>query len=647
MTDPRTPLALDPATARGLLDAVPLPLLIYDLETLFFLAVNRTAIAHSGWSEAELLGRQVTLLRTPEERERLLALEWRPELQQRSTGRWQSRTKDGAQLQLDVFAQDLLWSGRRARLLALHDVTERERTETALRESEERFRIAFHTSPDALNLVRIEDGVWVTANLGFTKITGWTEEEIIGKTGAQIGLWHDEDVRLRMYAALKQTGEFRDAETRFRTKSGTLVDCTLSAQVIQLGGKPFLLAVTRDNTERKRAERERDSLQEELRHAQKMEAVGRLAGGVAHDFNNMLTVIGNVTEFVLADLPEGSPLREDLEQIKEATARATSLTAQLLAFSRRQFLQPKLVDLNQLVAQLERLLRRVIGEHIELSCALCAQPLSLQVDPSRLEQALVNLVVNARDAMPRGGRLLLETAAVTLGAEEGRLRSGLPAGPYVQLSVSDTGVGMDAETRRRAFEPFFTTKGSGGTGLGLATVYGIVKQSGGEIRLYSEPGQGTTFRLWFPAAAENPGTTPVEAPAPSEGASRPASGTVLVVEDEALVGDIVRASLQRLGYRVLLAASGEAAERIAREEQGAIDLLLTDVVMPGMDGPEVVTRLTALRPGLRVLYMSGYTENAVVQRGVLEHGIEFLEKPFTQDALAKAVARLLPARPES
>jgi signal transduction histidine kinase len=401
------------------------------------------------------------------------------------------------------------------------------------------------------------------------------------------------------------------------------------------GGMRQVLGVATEITQRR-------TLEEQLRQAQKMEAVGRLAGGIAHDFNNLLTAIQGFSALLLRDQTLAAPHRADVQEIADAAARAAALTQQLLAFSRKQVLQPAVLDPNEVVAGMSEMLRRLIGEHIELVTDLGPATGHVLADRSQLEQVIVNLVVNARDAMARGGRLTVETRAVALDVEYARRHMGVVPGPHVLLAVSDTGEGMDAETRTHLFEPFFTTKGVGrGSGLGLATVYGIVQQSGGRIEVYSEPGTGTTFKIYLPRVA-----APAHAAQPSgTGAPRGGTETLLVVEDEAAVRRLARQALERLGYRVLEAGDGRQALDVAAAHAGAIDLLVTDVVMPGMGGRELAEHLTGLRPGLRVLYTSGYTESAIVQNGTLDPTVAYVPKPYTPDQLARKVREVLDAPP--
>jgi len=380
-------------------------------------------------------------------------------------------------------------------------------------------------------------------------------------------------------------------------------------------------------------------LEEQLRQSQKMEAVGQLAGGIAHDFNNLLTAILGSTQLLLHNTPSGDPRREDAEEIRHAGLRAAELTRQLLAFSRRQVLAPKVLDVNSVVAHMDRMLRRLLGEDVELATSLDPAAGAVNADPGQLEQVLLNLAVNARDAMPGGGRLSIETTRVTLHDEHVERRHRMPAGDYVCLAVADTGVGMDETTQAHLFEPFFTTKEVGkGTGLGLATVYGIVKQSGGYIWVYSEAGHGTTVKVYLPRV---PGVAEAPAPASEPQQVRGGDETVLLVEDAAPVRTLARRSLEARGYRVLDAADGPSALELSTRHAGGIAILVTDVVMPGMSGRELAERLAPARPSMKVLYTSGYTDDAMVRQGVLNAGVAFLQKPFVPDTLARKVREVL------
>lgn len=384
---------------------------------------------------------------------------------------------------------------------------------------------------------------------------------------------------------------------------------------------------------------ERKSLEAQLLQAQKMEAVGRLAGGVAHDFNNLLTVIAGFGELLSESLDRDSPLREYSEEIKKAAERASHLTRQLLAFGRRQILQPQVLDLNTVVADVDKMLRRLIGEDIQLRTVQSPGLGRVMADPMQIQQILLNLAVNSRDAMPKGGKLTIETANVKLDDAYARGHINVTPGPYVMLAVSDTGTGMDAETQAHIFEPFFTTKEKGkGTGLGLATVYGIVKQSGGNIYVYSEPGLGTTFKIYLPRVEEI--VPPPTAIKPKE-ALPETQKTILLVEDEAGVRTLARKVMESKGFKVLEATHGEQALNILEDHEGPIHLLLTDVVMPRMSGRELAERLGDKHPEVKVLFMSGYTDEAIVNHGVLQSGIAFIPKPFTPDALVRKVHEIL------
>jgi two-component system cell cycle sensor histidine kinase/response regulator CckA len=377
---------------------------------------------------------------------------------------------------------------------------------------------------------------------------------------------------------------------------------------------------------------DRKKLEAQLRQAQKMEAVGRLAGGIAHDFNNLLMVIQGYAELLIDRSKPGDAFRRNAEQIQEASQRAASLTRQLLAFSRKQMLAPTVLSIQGVVADMEKILRRLIGEDIELVSVNAPDLWRIKADRSQIEQVILNLAVNARDAMPRGGKLTIETENVEFDNSQARLPVILTPGRYVMLAVTDNGCGMDTETQAHIFEPFFTTKEKGkGTGLGLATVYGIVKQSGGYIWVYSEPGQGTTFKVYLPRVEES--LTPQEVRAESRNIPR-GTETILLVEDEQGVRDLAREYLEISGYKVLVAENGAAAVKVVSEHKGAIDLVMTDVVMPGLSGSELTKRIEAIRPGTRIMYMSGYTDQAIIHHGILGPDIVLLQKPFTLSALA-------------
>ncbi len=441
-----------------------------------------------------------------------------------------------------------------------------------------------------------------------------------------------------MFAALRRCLETRAADVmdnEFTFPDGSKAWFELRFVPVPQGA----CVLSMDVTGRKRAEASLRSAEEQFRHAQKMEAVGRLAGGVAHDFNNLLSVILTYAQMLLGGLSPKDPLHGDLTEIKKAGERAAALTRQLLTFSRQQVLERRVLDLNDVVAQVDKMLRRVLGEDVELAILPASGLGSIRADPGQLEQVLMNLVVNSRDAMPDGGKLTIETANVDLDDHYAREHVGVAPGPYVMIAVSDTGQGMDRATLARIFEPFFTTKEQG-TGLGLATVFGIVKQSGGHLWVYSEPGKGTTFKIYFPRTAEAVGA----AGSGRDVADLGGSETILLVEDDAQVRTAVLAILRHLGYRVIEAAGPGEALLACERHEGTIDLLLSDVVMPQMSGADLAKRLCPGRPTMKVLFMSGYTDEAVLRHGILEAGLSFLQKPVTPDALGRKLRELLGAR---
>jgi PAS domain S-box-containing protein len=510
---------------------------------------------------------------------------------------------------------------------------ERAAAEAALRTSEQRFRALVEHSWDAVALFG-PDGAILYGSPATTRILGYDLAEFVGRNA--LDFIHPEDrdfVVGRLTEAMANPGGRVDVAARVRHKDGSWR--YLEGILTNLLDDPSVGGIVnnyRDATERR-------SLEQQVIQAQKMEAVGRLAGGVAHDFNNILTAIGGYTDLLLEDLPLDDPRRQDVDEIHRAADRAAALTQQLLAFSRRQVLQPKVIDLNALVSNVERLLGRLIGEDVQLATALADDVGRVRVDPGQLEQVIVNLAVNARDAMPGGGRLTIETRNVDLDAAYAAEHRTVVPGPYVVIAVSDTGTGMNADTQSHMFEPFFTTKEVGkGTGLGLATVYGIVKQSGGSIWVYSELGHGTTIKVYLPRVDEPP--EPLAAPGPSNPESLRGTETILLVEDEPAVRAVARQILARQGYTVLEASDGPAALAMVGGA-GRVDLILTDVVMPGMSGRTLADQLATRWPGVRVLYMSGYTDDAIVRHGMLESGLAYLQKPFRPDALVRKVRELL------
>ena len=537
-------------------------------------------------------------------------------------------------------ATDYVLKGRMDRLgPAVQGALERhraaERMKQQLREREEYFKSLIEQAMDIIAVLDREGAIRY-ASPSVSPILGYAPEELVGREMLDLVHGDDAGATLAVFAEGVATGKGgRFLDLRFRHKDGTY-------RILEAIGR-YLLddPVVRGVVINARDVTERRSLERQLLQAQKMEAVGRLAGGIAHDFNNVLTAIFGYVGLLLDGLPTLSPLRPDLEEIRKAADRAAGLTRQLLAFSRKQVLNMRVLDLNELMTDLEGLLRRLLGEDIEVVTKLEPALGAVQADAGQLEQVVVNLAVNSRDAMPEGGRLTIATQNVELDELYAQEHIPVRPGSYVMLALTDTGTGMSVETMSHMFEPFFTTKEAGkGTGLGLATVYGIVKQSGGYIWCYSELGQGTTFKVYLPRVDAPVERVPVRAAARP---ARPARGseTILVLEDESGLRALIRRVLEKQGYTVLEASNAETAAMLAREHAGRIDLLLADVVLPGASGRAVADELVVQRADLKLLFMSGYTEDAIARRGVLAPNTPFINKPFSADALAAKVREVL------
>ena len=532
---------------------------------------------------------------------------------------------------------------------ALHNLkTEKQhkKTEDELRGSEERYRTLFQFAPDAYYLNDLK-GTFVAGNRAAERITGYSTTELVGSSFLKLGILSVRQIPKAAALLLKSGLGLPTGPDEFvlNRKDGTKITVEISTVPVEMQGRKIVLGLARDVTDRMLAEKEKTALEEQLLQAQKMESVGRLAGGVAHDFNNLLTIILSSCSLMTSELREGDPLLDDVRHIDDAGKRAVSLTRQLLAFSRRQMLQTKVIDLNLILDDLDKMLRRLIGEDIDIETDLDPDIWKVEADPGQIEQIVLNLAVNARDAMPGVGKLTIETANVELDEEYGRNHVDVMPGSYVMLAVSDTGSGMDSETTAQIFEPFFSTKDKDkGTGLGLSTVYGIVKQHGGNIWVYSEPGKGTIFKIYLPRSTA---TKKTAARTPTPVTDSHGTETVLVVEDEAAVLKLAVRMLERKGYNVLAARDGLEGQGVANTHEGPIHLLLTDVVMPRMGGKELAQKLLTTRPELKVLYMSGYTDNAIVHHGVLEKGTHFLQKPFSGDSLPQKVREVIDYRKDS
>jgi two-component system cell cycle sensor histidine kinase/response regulator CckA len=516
------------------------------------------------------------------------------------------------------------------------------RVQSALKESEKKFQQFYDEAPVGYHELDTKGRI-TRVNRKELQMLGYSAGEMLGKP-----VWNffEEGDTTRKVILAKLSGDvsFHDTfERTYRRKDGSTLPVLVEDRVIRDSENQVIAirSIVEDITERRRTEEALRKSEEQLRQWQRVEAIGRLAGGVAHDFNNLLMTIKGCSELLLGAFDRRDPRREEVEEILKAADRATALTRQLLAFGRRQVLQPQILDLNAVVMNMDKMLRRLIGEDIQLITSLEPEVWSVKVDPGMIEQVVMNLAVNSRDAMPSGGKLTIETTNVIHDEEYASHHVSVKPGYYVMLAISDTGCGMDKETQSHLFEPFFTTKDTGkGSGLGLSTVYGIIKQSGGNIWAYSEPGLGTTFKIYLPrveraAKGYKPRLKPKEVGAPG------GTETILLVEDEEAVRTMVSKILQNKGYTVLEARHGNEAIEVSERYEGSINLMVTDVIMPQMSGRELAERMAPMRPEMHVLYMSGYPDNTIVQHGVLEPGTAFLQKPFTINALELKVREIL------
>ena len=736
-------------------------------ERSIILFVNKASERIFGYPASEMMGREVTMLMP----------DYLRETHRKSVGRYlqtgerhiswtaielRGLHRSGKEIPLEVSLGEHVHGKRRIFTGIVRDISEREQSEALLRQSEEKYASMVHSSPDAITLRSLPDRRYLEVNEGFTRLTGYTAKEVLGKTPADLNLWVEPEPHRTTLEKVEAEGQVQGEEFRFRTKSGEIRYGRVSAVRVMINGKQYMLSVTHDITDSKRVEEElqksesqfrslvhdapygiyrvaldgrllqvnpalvkmlgyesdeelarcsvekgiyrdpetrqrlvrdhwqkrdfreveaewrkrdgdiiivrmtghpvrekdnslayfevfaediteRRSLERQLLQSQKMEAIGRLAGGIAHDFNNLLGVILGHSDILEQQIGGNDRLRKSVEATRHAAERAAALTMQLLTFSRKQVIEPTVIDLNASVMEIEKMLHRVIGEDIELSIRLQRDLGRVKADPGQLSQVLLNLAVNSRDAMPSGGKLVIETANAELDDTYGRQHLGARPGPHVMLAVSDTGTGMDSETLSHIFEPFFTTKETGkGTGLGLSMVYGIIKQSNGYIMAYSEPGRGTTFKIYFPRTQES--VSPIQ----KENDEIPSgTETVMVVEDEAALRELTCVLLEDAGYTVLESSGAEEALEAAKDMQCKVDLLLTDIVMPRLDGRELANQMVSLRPDLKVLYMSGYTDDIIVHRGVLTPGTVLVQKPFTKRTLLQKVRETLDSKSQA
>ena len=610
-----------------------------------------------GYSAAEMIGRHIQVLILSEigaqERDILAAITRGDRVEQFQSDRVR---KDGTTVKVSMTLSPIV-----DRTGAIVGVSTVSRDITGQQRADARFRGLLEAAPDAMVCVDA-DGRIVLVNAQTERLFGYGREELTGQLVEMLVpevIRAGHPARRAAYVAdprPRQMGE--GLELAGRRRDGSTFPAEISLSAIDAGDSILVMAAVRDvrerlelqaERERLKTQAERDRLERQLHQSQRLESLGQLAGGVAHDFNNLLAVISNYAAFVAEDIDGKTPqqewqaVREDIQQIQQAAERAAGLTHQLLAFARRDVIQPRALDLNRVIEGVEQLLVRTLGEHVELSTGLAAGLQPVLADPGQIEQVLVNLAVNARDAMPGGGKLIVATASTSIDEDHAASRFGLPVGPYVSLKVSDTGTGMPQDVIDRAFEPFFTTKAKGeGTGLGLATVYGIVTQLGGYVQIYSEPGLGTTFTILLPETSR-----PAERPSAPSGAALGGSGeTVLVVEDEAAMREVTRRVLTRNGFKVITADNGLDAIEVAAGHPDDIDILLTDVVMPQTLGKEAADRIRALYPAVKVLFMSGYTQGVLDTQGILETGINLIEKPFTERSLLAKLHEIMTQRSE-
>ena len=620
-----------------LFSANPYAMWVYDRVTLRFVSVNDAAVRTYGFSQEEFTGMNILDIRPPEEQPTILKHINHLHHGFNGVGLWRHRKKDGTVLLVEIRGFAFEREGSHYELVLANDVTQQRLMGEALRQSQASLQLLVDNAPFGIVRTSVKDDRFESLNPAMLKILGGysLDEALRLKLSTQI--YPDPRDRGRLLEVLRLSGRIQGHEFSFLRRDGSTVPVRISGSLVrdsQTYAECFA-GYVEDMTQQ-------SALEQQVRQVQKLEAVARLAGGVAHDFNNILVVIKLSTELMLAETTPDNPLTKSLLQVSNAADRAAALTRQMLALGRQQIMQVRVINVNSVVVETSHMLRRIIGEDIQLATELCETLDNSRLDPDQIGQVILNLAVNARDAMPEGGILHLETANVNLDRAFAEEHPPLQPGRYVMLAVSDTGTGIDKAILPRIFDPFFTTKEVGkGTGLGLSIVYGIVKQSGGYIWVYSEPGQGTTFKLYFPV---------VEAPVESlmgrgDLYSEPRGQTILIVEDEAGIRGNVRECLQQLGYHVLEAENGTAALQVCDGLHGKIDLVLTDLVMPVMGGYELACEMAKHYPAVRILFMSGYTEDSAARRDILLQGSAFLQKPFSVADLSNAVHQALAARP--
>lgn len=633
----------------SLLESIPDAIAAVDEEGTI-VQVNFQAEQMFGYSHQELIGQKIEMLvperyRTNHHTHRHHYGE-KPKIRRMGAGLdLYGRRRDGSEFPVEISLSPVKSTHGMLVLSAIRDISDRKKIEEELRKAHEelrrwtsqqlfdyRTRLAaiVDSSEDAI-IGKDLTGIITSWNKGAEHMYGYSAEEVVGKPVAIIVPRETPGEIAQIMARIRSGHAIEHYEAARVAKDGRRLTISLTVSPIRDSDGKIVgaSAIGRNITEQKRAE-------DQLRQAQKMEAVGRLAGGVAHDFNNILGVISACSEFLRDRVEKGSQAAQFVDNLRKAAERGASLTRQLLVFSRKQVIKPQVLNLNDRLVEVSKLLRPLMGDDVEIVISPKSDDVFVEADPGQMDQIVMNLAVNARDAMPRGGKLILETSAMQFDEAFARLHYPMSPGKYVLLAVSDNGIGMDEPTRQRIFEPFFTTKEVGkGTGLGLATVYGIVQQAGGYIWVYSEPGRGTTFKIYLPSA-EHKVKSPLDVE-PEAIAPRHEGTTVLLVEDDEMFGVLTRQMLEEHGYCVLAAKDGKSAIDTVKANDGSVKLVLTDVVMRGMSGPEMVKSLRLSHPGMRVVYMSGYTGELIADRDVLEAGITLLEKPFTRAALLKAI----------
>ncbi len=613
----------------------PLPMWVCDAESLRFLQVNDAGVAHYGYSREEFHHMRFTDLLPVADVPRVLRSFSEDQSAMRFAGPWRHRLKDGQIIEVEVISHTLEFTGRRAVLTVAQDVTARKRAEEALQRSEACHRELVENATYGIFRATFS-GKFLDVNPALAHMLGYESKAEVVAKDLSTEVYRDPVVRARLIAQLRQSGRIDGVEAEWKRKDGSLILVRLSGRAVadERGNMEWIEAIAEDVTELR-------AMEKHFRQVQKYEAIGQMAGGIAHDFNNVIGAILGWAELGQDQTPADSWPHSHFKKIHEQGERAASLTRQLLAFARRQILEPRDISLNHSVADLLSLLEKVIGSDIELKTVLASGLEAVRADPTQVEQVLMNLCLNARDAMPHGGRLVIETENVELDEDYCRLYSYARPGRYVRLSVTDTGEGMDAATREHIFEPFFTTKEMGkGTGLGLATVYGVVKQHGGIVHVYSEPGRGSTFHIYLPVSSGVP-EKESRKEKPSAEPVRGGTETILVAEDHDGVREVARATLERLGYAVMLAADGEQALQMFQEHPDDIALAVLDVVLPKLGGQEVYARMCAAKPDVPVLFTTGYSAEIATVSAMLEKGIAVLQKPYTSSHLGRKVREML------